>query len=1318
MKSAFLRITLLSLAMLLLYFTITAQHLSIFEINADNYPLVEGRFYAFDKGLEQIIDLKKGDVTINENGNKQEVIKVTNPTPKKPKQLSVVLTVDISGSMNGDGIKMAKNATSVFVNMLPLDQSECALNSFNEFNYLNVDFCHDKNRLLGQINKLFPEGGTNYDAAFSSSITGAGKLAEKGRNKRVIVFMTDGLSDANENDIIAHANKHDVEIYCITLGMSMPTSLQNIAKKTGGKYFENVWGIDEMQSIYEDILFLSQEYEPSTVTWKSAKTCINSKQVLFQSQKESLKALKTTYLLSKEKGISLLPNKDLVQINFDQLNTAFESTVTLKAINDDFKINSFKCDIPGVKLKDSTLPLTVSSGQSTNLKITYTPSTATYKNGTISFLNDQCEPIKVNIRVSPMGTSIENPIKVQHPNGGETFYAGTETNITWTGTNDNQQVQLSYSMDNGKSWDIFSGTASGGSHTWETPDQTSSQMKIKVLAEEKKVEQQSWKILHGLSLGDNLNSYMKFDSESNKYVLRSKSEYTVKDMTTGKTLSTYPYTGGYPIFNKDGSTITLVKKGEQPIVYNASTGTEIDKLPIIAEDADFSTQNDSYIKKIDDKNYEITNTQTGEIITNFTTDFEGSFISHYDGDYAVISPAHGTDDFSCYVWDIKNNKPIIFKTPEKTIWKGFITADQKYLAVWSWNYYGKNIHITVFDFKTKEELYSIKNTEVSDMANRLILVGNELLLCPKEGSIVLVEIASGNIIKTFPANGTRNYYLAKDDRTLMYIDKSNQTVRVNATGYGKQPVLVSGSDESDNTFSIIAPKLNIPTIDFGEVVAGQKKDTVIQSYFNNADNIDIVINSLKLTRGDALNYSIVSPTFPLTLKPKEKLNIEWRFSPSSKGNNSTPYALFKTSIGDVPISLKGFGIEEKLKIKNQTINLGKVAVGASIDTTIIDLIQNLSDQPLEIADVEFIGPDHIQFNSPSKGKAFSLTPNSFNDFEVNFNTKTRGVSSCKVKFKLKGSRQFTEVIFIAEAVSPREYEVVATTYDQRTKRELSASIQCFDLETNLEIKSHSALSNEMSSSFSLQADRKYKLVGTKEKFTGDEKTLDLSDFRLDKKQEVSLFLESTEKAPSELLVAGFIIDDSTNVKLTGQVTITNKDTKTLIATLNVTDSDKGYEILLPYSATYEVVAESESYLPSQRTIAANDTSITYENSDFLLSKIIIGQAINLKNVLFVQSKAKLKSTSFEQLNMLLKLLQENENLQIELSGHTDNRGNEKLNIALSKDRVETIKNYLIDAGINKKRIDGKGYGSKFPIADNTDENKRYLNRRVEFKVVE
>ena len=92
--------------------------------------------------------------------------------------------------------------------------------------------------------------------------------------------------------------------------------------------------------------------------------------------------------------------------------------------------------------------------------------------------------------------------------------------------------------------------------------------------------------------------------------------------------------------------------------------------------------------------------------------------------------------------------------------------------------------------------------------------------------------------------------------------------------------------------------------------------------------------------------------------------------------------------------------------------------------------------------------------------------------------------------------------------------------------------------------------------------------------------------------------------------------------------------------------------------------------------------------------------------------------SFEQLNLLAVYLSENKGLKIQIEGHTDNQGDPTQNKKLSLERAYNVREYLVKKGIDGKRIKFVGYGDTKPVAENTSEEARKSNRRVEYKILE
>lgn len=113
----------------------------------------------------------------------------------------------------------------------------------------------------------------------------------------------------------------------------------------------------------------------------------------------------------------------------------------------------------------------------------------------------------------------------------------------------------------------------------------------------------------------------------------------------------------------------------------------------------------------------------------------------------------------------------------------------------------------------------------------------------------------------------------------------------------------------------------------------------------------------------------------------------------------------------------------------------------------------------------------------------------------------------------------------------------------------------------------------------------------------------------------------------------------------------------------------------------------------------------------------IGDQLVLKKVFFATNKSNLLPESSNALQALLKAMEDNPNLFIEIIGYTDNIGKEEKNTLLSENRAIAVANYLIENGISEQRIKKAGFGSSNPIGDNSTEAGRALNRRIEIKIL-
>lgn len=106
------------------------------------------------------------------------------------------------------------------------------------------------------------------------------------------------------------------------------------------------------------------------------------------------------------------------------------------------------------------------------------------------------------------------------------------------------------------------------------------------------------------------------------------------------------------------------------------------------------------------------------------------------------------------------------------------------------------------------------------------------------------------------------------------------------------------------------------------------------------------------------------------------------------------------------------------------------------------------------------------------------------------------------------------------------------------------------------------------------------------------------------------------------------------------------------------------------------------------------------------------------NVQFDSGKVTINQSAAAALDKIVTVLEKNMAINLEIQGHTDNRGSKQFNTMLSQQRADSVKAYIVSKGISAKRLTSKGYGPEMPIVSNDTSKGRKSNRRVEFKPVQ
>jgi len=211
-----------------------------------------------------------------------------------------------------------------------------------------------------------------------------------------------------------------------------------------------------------------------------------------------------------------------------------------------------------------------------------------------------------------------------------------------------------------------------------------------------------------------------------------------------------------------------------------------------------------------------------------------------------------------------------------------------------------------------------------------------------------------------------------------------------------------------------------------------------------------------------------------------------------------------------------------------------------------------------------------------------------------------------------------------------------------------------------------------------------------------------------------------EPAPENIIVlSGKVFNKNNNLPVYAKVHLKtfNKDGYESFTMSSAKTGD--YTIKLSEKGSYELLVEAEGFIDYSDTLNFNEIPPSRQVTKYIdLDPVLIGQKFNLDNLFFVQSKADLLPESEPALEKLYSLMLRNPSMKIELGGYTDNQGYKSANIRLSQERADAVGEYLLNRGVDRKRIKSVGYGPSSPIAPNDTEENRARNRRVEVTILE
>ena len=209
------------------------------------------------------------------------------------------------------------------------------------------------------------------------------------------------------------------------------------------------------------------------------------------------------------------------------------------------------------------------------------------------------------------------------------------------------------------------------------------------------------------------------------------------------------------------------------------------------------------------------------------------------------------------------------------------------------------------------------------------------------------------------------------------------------------------------------------------------------------------------------------------------------------------------------------------------------------------------------------------------------------------------------------------------------------------------------------------------------------------------------------------------------LMKGVVIDESGMPAKKVIITVTDNETGQIVGKYHTNNKTGQFLFILTPGKNYNITYQAADHLFYSENMEIPKQSSYFEvNKSINMKPIVVGSKITLNNIFFDFDKSTLRPLSNVEIKNLVQLMVSNPNLKVEISGHTDSKGDVAYNQKLSEERAQAVVDKLIASGISADRMTAKGYGKSMPVSANKKADGkdnpvgRQENRRVELKITE
>lgn len=326
-----------------------------------------------------------------------------------------------------------------------------------------------------------------------------------------------------------------------------------------------------------------------------------------------------------------------------------------------------------------------------------------------------------------------------------------------------------------------------------------------------------------------------------------------------------------------------------------------------------------------------------------------------------------------------------------------------------------------------------------------------------------------------------------------------------------------------------------------------------------------------------------------------------------------------------------------------------------------------------------------------------------------------------VEYKSAGYSSYTAEYDLRETSSYKEYNLDIELFKSAKLALTVSDTELFEaIESDVKVKEQGAglfLQETKTDKqdgrivLDLPLGKKYEVFIAATNFKGASFSLDLTGLVIYRGYEKDIELQ-----PEKVRVFLDVADIKNNSKIRSKIIIRNKSRD---------------EVIEAYGNEYVALRAGDRYeieSTSSNGYAFNSTTIDLSDSDksvkeevkvgMQITKLEKDAMLTLKDITFESNAFKLSEESFTELQRVVKLMDENPGLVVEIDAHTDDVGSAQYNKILSDNRAQSVVDYLIDNQVPSSRFVAKGFGEELPLVTNDSDENRAKNRRVELKILD